>query len=105
MMFDNLKKASWCTDCNAKTQNLFQLTIFEKLRLDCQKDPTKLDTFWNLSWSCFKTDHVFSLFEFICKVSWSTEFNLTKTSHVLCTILGKKSGKNEWPPDLDYYSV
>ena len=50
LMFDSLKEASWCTDCNAKNQNSFCWTIFEKMRLDCPKGPKKLGPFYSFSW-------------------------------------------------------
>ena len=43
---DSLKEASCHTDCNAKNQNSFRWTIFEKIRLDRQKSPKKLDIFF-----------------------------------------------------------
>ena len=91
--FDSLKEASWCTDCNAKNQNSFGWTIFEKMRLDRQKSPKKFNYFSSFLWLFFKNDHVYRLFECFYEVSWSTEFNSTETSHVLCTIL-EKNGKN-----------
>ena len=57
--FDSLREACWCTDCNAKKQNSFQWTIFEKMRLDRQKSPKKLNYFFRFvlffsqNWSCF----------------------------------------------------
>ena len=41
----------------------------------------------------FKTNHVYRLFECFYEVTWSTDFNSTETSHVLCAIL-KKIRKN-----------
>ena len=49
--FDSLKEASWCTDCNAKNQNSFQWTIFDKWDLTVQKVPKSWTIF--LSLSCF----------------------------------------------------
>ena len=47
--FDSLKEASWCTDCNAKNQNSFRWTIFEKMRLNRQKSPKKYNCFSSFS--------------------------------------------------------
>ena len=44
--FDSLKEASCHTDCNAKNQKSFRWTIFEKIRLDRQKSPKKLEIFF-----------------------------------------------------------
>ena len=102
--FDSLKEVSWFTDCNAKNQNSFWLTIFEKVRLDHQKNPkNKFKCFVVFPIFFFKTDHAYRLFECLYEVSWSTKFNSTETSHVLCTILeeiGKNCKKGQFFLDL-----
>ena len=50
MLFDSSNEASWCTDCNAKNQNSFRWTVLEKIRLDRQKGPKKLDPNCSFSW-------------------------------------------------------
>ena len=87
--FDSLKEASWCTDCNAKNQNSFRWTIFEKMRLDRQKSPKKLNFFLKFFLFVFLTDHIYRLFECFYEVSWSIDIKSTETSHVLCTISEK----------------
>ena len=49
--FDSSNEASWCTDCNAKNQSSFRWTVPEKMRLDRNKGPKKLDP--NCSFSRF----------------------------------------------------
>ena len=80
---------SWCTDCNAKTRTNFDWPFLKKWDLTVEKIQKKLNYFW--SFSCFfsETDNVYRLFECFYEVSWSTDFNSTETSHVLCTILEK----------------
>ena len=77
--FDTSNEASLCTDCNAKNQNSFWRTVLEKIWLDRQKGPTKLDPNCSFFLIFFKTVYVHKVFEGLYEVSWSTEFNYKET--------------------------
>ena len=76
-----------------KKPELISMDHFWKNETWPSKKSKKIELFFKFFLGFFKTDHVYRLFECFYEVSWSTEFNSTETSHVLCTIL-EKNGKN-----------
>ena len=66
--------------------------FLKKCDLTVQKVQKKM-TFFQFFPIFFKTDYVYRLFECFYDVIWSTDFNSTETSHVLCAILKKNREK------------
>ena len=72
---------------------LISIDRFWKIATWPSKRSKKIYPFFQFFPIFFKTDHVYRLFECFYEVTWSTDFNSTETSHVLCAILKKKLEK------------
>ena len=76
-----------------KKPELISMDHFWKNETWPSKKSNKFELFFEVFFCFFLTDHDYRLFECFYEVSWSTDFNSTETSHVLCTIF-EKIGKN-----------